>query len=165
MARDSQDRENLLRDATAFKSRVQLEVRTSERTVEVFAGFRLQGAVSLYVDQDPVYHFNNAGQLRRAFVNDKIFKAEKGQLIAWLPQRNESEVAMIRQAMTEPEQKEFCRSLENQVDDLHRAIAAGDYVLEGQVSIEEHEDVVERLADFLGRLGKIEVAASPHVGR
>ncbi len=163
MARDSQDRENLLRDATAMKSRVQIEVTHGKRTVEVFAGFRSQGAASLYFDQDPVYHFNSAGQLRRAFVDDRLIKAEKGRLVAWLPQRSESEVAMLRQPMSDSEQESICAKIKKQFGELRRAIATGGYVLVGQVA--EKEDVVERLADFLEAIEKVVVAASPHVGR
>lgn len=40
MARHTEDREDLLRDATALVPRVMLQVEIEERTVEVFAGFR-----------------------------------------------------------------------------------------------------------------------------
>ena len=81
MARESHDREDLLRDATAYVSRMQLAVDLGNGTVEVFAGFHSTGAFSLYFNQDPVYHFNRSGELRRAFVDDELIKAEAGSLV------------------------------------------------------------------------------------
>jgi len=43
MSRDAQDREDLLRDATAFAARVQMKVLCGEKPIEVFAGFRTGG--------------------------------------------------------------------------------------------------------------------------
>ena len=61
MARHAQRRENLLRDARALTPRVLLQLTVLGKSVEVFAGFR-GDSLSLYFGEDPVYHFNAAGE-------------------------------------------------------------------------------------------------------
>jgi len=171
MARASQDREDLLRDATAFATRVQLKVPSGERSRVVFAGFRMGGAMSIYFDQDPVYHFNTAGHLRRAFVNDDLVKAERGRLVCLRRQRHEerheerseSESALIRNAMTPLEQQDFCQTVRQQLHDFLQEIVEESYVMDGQVQEDGKENVLQRLTVFLEQLGEIVVAESPHV--
>lgn len=49
--------------------------------VEIVIGFRVQGQMSLYWDQDPVYQFDADKNLRRAFINGDRYKAVDGRLI------------------------------------------------------------------------------------
>ena len=84
MAREEADREDLLGDATAFVERIEWRLPSGDPTAQsdppgqiVFAGFRADDAVSFYFDADPVYHFNAAGQLRRAFCQGLLLKAER----------------------------------------------------------------------------------------
>ena len=163
MARHSQDREDLLRDATALVNRAQLQVKLMDRSHDIFFGFRAQGAASIYFDQDPVYHFNDAGELRRAFVDDLLIKSERGQLVTWRRQTGTQEVAMIRAEMTAEAQREFCQRVTTQLQALLRAIVVPDYVLVGQVTATEGGQVVDLLAEFLERTIDIKVAASPRV--
>jgi len=162
MPRETEDREDLLRDATAYVTRVQLKFASDATLVEVFAGFRVQGAASFYFDQDPVYHFNSAGQLRRAFVDDVLIKAESGQLVEWRRQRTDTTVTMLRQEMSAEQQHKFCETAVRQLGGLRQSIAQGSIVLEGQIPA--GEDVVVRLAAYLERCETIEIADSPHVG-
>ena len=81
MARDAHDREDLLRDARGLSPRVQLEVELSAGPAELFAGFRGE-SLSLYFGQDLAFHFNDRGELRRAFAVDELLKADGGRLVA-----------------------------------------------------------------------------------
>ncbi len=163
MASQSQDREDLLRDATAFATRVQLLVSWGDRSEVIFAGFRAGGAASFYFDQDPVYHFNTAGQLRRAYVDDFLVKAEAGQLVRLRRQRSKSESAMIRDEMTPDQQQAFCQKALQQLQELLQVMIDKKYVLEGQVAATESEKPLDRLTIYLKQLGEIEVADSPGV--
>ena len=170
MARNSQDRENLLRDATAFTTRVQLilshehQPADEHRPAIVFAGFHTAGAVSFYFDQDPVYHFNWKGQLRRAFVDDVLIKAESGRLIGWTRQHSETEVAMLRNEMPPGEQQAFCNVALERLRQLQQTLATGKYEIEGQVQPDDGgEPVLDRLANFLASLDSIQIAESPRV--
>jgi len=163
MARHSHDRENLLRDATAFTRRVQFAVDLGDGPTEVFAGFRANNAASIYFDQDPVYHFNANGEMRRAFVDGLLIKAEDRHLVVMRREHGESEVAMRSTTMTDDAQREFCQTTAAQLGKLRLALVAGAYRVEGQVTAAADANVSERLLQFLETHADIHIAASPRV--
>src|SRR5688572_18570527 len=65
MARQEQDREDILREATALVERVELLI--PEFPEPIVAGFRRDGSASFFFGADPVLQFNAQGKLRRAF--------------------------------------------------------------------------------------------------
>ena len=160
MAREVHEREDLLRDATALVPRIQLRLTRDDSPLEVFAGFR-QGALSLYFGEDPVYHFNNAGELRRAFVDDKLIKAEKGKLVAWSPDRHDERTDMLRHDLTTDEQQRFCQRLMDWFTWLRTGLEGRRYEVVGQVP--EESDALERLQTWLADLSDVMVAESPRV--
>ncbi len=163
MARETHDREDLLRDATAFVSRVQLKLPSSRSPVEVFVGFRSDGAASFYFDQDPVYHFNRSGELRRAFVDELLIKADSGQLVTMRREREGGEVAMVTRALTGEQQAQFCRHALQQLGELREALELGRATVEGSITDETDEDVVDRVMKYLDELREISIAALPRV--
>ena len=160
MARKVHEREDLLRDATALVPRIQLRLTRNDSPLEVFAGFR-QEALSFYFSEDPVYHFNNAGELRRAFVDDKLIKAEKGKLVAWSPDRNDERTDMLRHDLTAEEQEQFCRVMLEWFTWLRTELSAKRYDVVGQVPLDS--DALERLEEWLANLDGVKVAKSPRV--
>src|SRR5215216_4505512 len=90
MAREGSSREDLLREATALVERIELLPRTTDRSMvasdlvgeHIIAGFRRDGALSIFFGEDPVYQFNAAGALRRAYCDGKLLKAARGRLAA-----------------------------------------------------------------------------------
>ena len=161
MARESQDRENLLRDATAFVTRVQLRVPIAGVDSEVFVGFRANGAVSYYFDQDPVYHFNQHGELRRAFSAGVLIKADQGYLATWQRQHRQGEVAMLRQDMSATEQNEFCVTAKQRLAELLQALTTNSYTLAGQVP--ESCDPIRQVIAWLEQQQQIQVAKAPNL--
>lgn len=77
MAKQTHDREDLLRDGTAMPIRGRMVIDG----VEVVIGFRPSGQLSLYWAQDPVFQFDDRQHLRRAFVDGCRLKAEAGRLV------------------------------------------------------------------------------------
>jgi len=163
MARAPQEREDLLRDATALVDRVELQVGAAKNSAIVFAGFRVGGAASFYFDQDPVYHFNNDHKLRRAHVDNELIKAEQGRLVALRRQQFENEVAMIRYVMQTDKQDKFCQTALKNLSQLCHALTAEDYTIMGQVSAVQDRSVVDQLITYLTSLQAVTVAASPRV--
>lgn len=163
MALESHDRENLLRDATAYVSRVQLSFLSSRAFDEVFVGFHATGAVSFYFDQDPVYHFNKSGMLRRAYVEDQLFKAERGQLIALSRQRDEREAALVRHPLSSDEQAFFCQTVATQLAEFQDGLNSREYQIDGIVAESPEQDIVARVTSYLQQLGDIVIAPSPRV--
>ena len=87
MARDESSREDLLREATALVERIELRITAPisaahDRDDHVVVGFRANGAASFFFGDDPVYQFNSAGQLRRAYCGGLLFKATHGRLVS-----------------------------------------------------------------------------------
>jgi hypothetical protein len=164
MARHSQDREDLLRDATALVDRVQIEVMLEGHSTELFAGFRAQGAASLYFDQDPVYHFNGRGELRRAFIAGELLKAEAGNLIAWTRQPSAQAVNLLRRRLAPEMQQQLLLALAQRMTELGQRLAAGEYDLQGQVAADRAEPPLERLAHFLDSCPEMTIARTPRVG-
>lgn len=155
MARHAQDREDLLRDAKALVPRVQLRLPILGKVCDVFAGFRT-GAASLYFDFDPVYQFNSAGELRRAFVDDCIVKAVAGRLKVWKTQRTPTEVTMQSHFMAPEEVEKLRGDLVARIHELQAGIERNKFELVGQVPAESN--AVEQLLAWLLELREFKIA-------
>src|SRR5215216_5583786 len=129
MARDESSREDLLREATALVERIELVPRTADLLTaasepagrRIIAGFRRDGALSVFFGEDPVYQFNAAGELRRAYRDGKLLKAIHGRLAALVRVRTEHEVQLVRHDLPPEEEATFLSQMEQQLRDLSRA--------------------------------------------
>lgn len=163
MARDAQDREDLLRDATAFHHRVELRFEGAYQAIPVVAGFRGEGALSVYFDQDPVYHFNTSGELRRAFVDGMLLKAESGGLVQLQRSTSTQETAMVRHELSQAEQQSFCQAMQRRLEQLHASLTEQGYELVGAVPSDEAGQIIADLLDWLGSKYPHNVAQLPNV--
>ena len=77
MALEERDREDLLRDGRMMPWRGECSIDG----VTVLAGFRRDQQLSLYCGPDPVFQFNSAGKLRRAYVDGRRLTARQGLLV------------------------------------------------------------------------------------
>lgn len=161
MARETHEREDLLRDATALVPRIMLRLERDGKPCEVFAGFRKEGAVSLYFDDDPVYHFNSAGELRRAFVDDCLVKAEQGRLVAMRPRRTAESTDLVRHELSAVEQKKFLAVMQERISWLREELAVERFEVVGQMP--ESADARAQLADWLEDSTDVRIAESPRV--
>ena len=162
MARQEVDKEDLLRDATALVDRVELAANgESFEGLRVVAGFRADGAASFFFGTDPVYHFNAAGELRRAYCDGLLVKAELSRLVSLRRERSAEEVQLIRHELSDAEQAAFLGQMQLWLQRVAQAIDAGEYSIVGQVR--RDEDVVERVMRWLTGRDAIVVAASPLV--
>ena len=93
MARIESDREDLIREATALQQRVEWAVPGEPEPV--VTGFKRDGSLSVYFGQDPVYQFNPTGQLRRAYVEDFLFRTQ-GDTLARPPRPGRRGTRRIR---------------------------------------------------------------------
>ena len=76
MARITQDREDLLLEATALVPRAMLRTSIAGTACEVFAGFR-GASLIIYFGPSTVYHFNASRRSRRAFIYGRVITAEE----------------------------------------------------------------------------------------
>ncbi len=103
MARDEQDREDLMREATALVERV--ELRTASESESVIVGFRRNGCASVFFGADPAYHFNASNELRRAYAAGELWKAQERRLIGMRRERTGTQVELRSRPLDEPEQQ------------------------------------------------------------
>jgi len=159
MARHESDREDLLREAIALVERIEL---ASEAPAElVVAGFRAGGALSVYFGADPVYQFNTAHQLRRAYCEGQLLKAVRGRLVSLQRVRGEREVQLLRHELTDAEQAAVVAEMQERLRKLAAQLESGGLRVVGQVP--DCADVRARLADWLTRHDGLPVAKTPHV--
>lgn len=105
MARNEADREDLMREAVALTERVELFVPGFEELITI--GLRGNGAMSIFVGQDPVYQFDPSGRLRRAFLDGFLFRSQHSGLARLDRVRTESEVQLQRHDLSPQECDEF----------------------------------------------------------
>ena len=98
MARSEHDREDLLAEATALVERV--EFTTPAFAEPIIFGVRRDGCLSVYLSADEAYHFNTRHELRRAYLDGRLLKAERQRLVALTRNRTATEVQLVRHQLT-----------------------------------------------------------------
>jgi hypothetical protein len=161
MAREIHEREDLLRDAVALVPRVLFRLQLSGRRVELFAGFRGE-SLSLYLDDDPVYHFNDRGELRRAFIEGRLIKAEQGRLVSMVRKRVDAEMVLERQSGSEQSDRDLLDRITRLLRELSDMLNIGAVEVVGRVP--QDGDAAARLSAWLAHHTTPTIAASPRVG-
>ena len=161
MARQETDREDLLREATALVERIELAPSGNPSADHVVAGFREAQALSVFFGSDPVYQFNTAGQLRRAFAAGLLYKAVDGRLVSLKRVRQPGEVQLVRQELTEDEQAVFVSEMHYRLREFLSQLNTGRLTIVGQVPPEA--DVWGRVQAWIATHELIPIARSPHV--
>ena len=151
MARHQEDREDILREATAFVERVELEIDGLEDPVVV--GFRSASGPAFFFGADPVYQFNSQSQLRRGYRQGCLLKAEAGRLIELRRERTESSMNLVRHELDEQQLSEFIRQLTGNLQFLGEALVSQHFRLVGQIPVEV--DVVGRVSRWLAEMPAI----------
>jgi hypothetical protein len=160
MARITRDREDLLLEATALVPRVMLRMAILGEPTEVFAGFR-GDSLSIYFGSTPVYHFNDVGELRRAFVDDCLIKAEAGQLIGAVRERSDEQVVLASTPLSTADRAQFAADLSARLTELREGLKCESFELVGQ---SPHEgDGVKRLRSWLADWLGLKIAAVANI--
>jgi hypothetical protein len=160
MSRRESDREDLLREATALVERAELQVQGFDETVIV--GFRQDGAASIFFGADPVYQFNAAGELRRAFVGGLLYKAERGKLVSLRRERTETETALMRRELSDGEADALGVEMRERLRQLEGAMAEGRFAVNGERP--DGSAVWRRIHGWLARFPQaVVIAGVPNV--
>ncbi len=161
MAREESDREDLLREATALVERIELAPAEAVNGEHIVIGFRTEGAASVYFGGDAAYHFNSSGELRRAYCDGLLYKAERGKLVALERVRQKNEVQLRPRPLPDTEQAMFLTMLVERLRKLADQCQQHVLVTVGQVPAEA--DVLQRALDWLKQAHDVTIATSPHV--
>ena len=118
--------------ATPSRSRLGFNFGLADSTAtEVFAGFR-GSCLSVYFGSSPVYHFNASRELRRAYADDRLVKAEKGRLVALRRVQSTSRSELLRTTWDEARMESFLAQLHERLATLSEALANGAFEVVGQ---------------------------------
>lgn len=159
MAREEHPREDLLREATALVERLELLPENGDASIVV--GFHQEGAASFYFGEDPVYHFNSAGELRRAYVKGKLYKADQRHLVELTRLRTPQQTQLVRDPLSPNETAAFLAAARQNLSRLASHLATHSFSLRGEVP--QGANVVERVKSLLEKLpDQLLIAASPH---
>jgi hypothetical protein len=159
MARHEQDREDLLREATALVERMELRIGGEDEPVVI--GFRRDGSPSVFLGGDPVYQFNSGGRLRRAFVDGLLYKAEKGRLVSLCRQRTPAETQLVRADLSDRQQQEFRAGMRTRLLKISRMLENSQFEIVGQVPLDR--DMLPRVREILPQLAAAPIAWTPRV--
>ena len=160
MARQESDREDLLREAIALVERIELALPDVSEAEHIVIGFRRDGSPSVYFGADPAYHLNSAGELRRAFIDDLLYKADGGALISLDRVRTADEVQLISRTPDATATAALLAYMNDRLLELAAQISSGALVVIGQVPA--GADILGRVSRWLSQSGPIGIAQSPH---
>ncbi len=143
MARQEEDREDLMAEATSLVERA--SVRLPGRDEETVVGFRREGSFSVYVTPDRVYQFTSNGKLRRAYVDGLLYKARAGELISLRRERHTADVLLISQALSDEAARAFLAEMQEYLQCLADSLSKKSYCCASQFP---------KTANVLGRVGE-----------
>jgi hypothetical protein len=133
MAREESDREDLMREAVALNRR--MEIGVVGFVDPIVLGFRdSTGWFSIYFGQDPVYTWDAAGQLRRAYEGGCLFRTQGTTLARLERVRSENAVELIRHDLDAGECESFLQRLRARLAELRDVLTAYRYTLQGCVT-------------------------------
>ena len=162
MAAEESDREDLLREATGLVDRIELTVAWLDEPL--VAGFRINGALSLFLGQAEVYQFDTQCRWRRGYYQGQLLKAVNGQLVQMHRQRGPAATELISRPLTHGEQQVAITRLTERLRQLEAALHAQAYSVVGQVAVSADTVPLPRLTEWLRRRPPvIEVASTPRV--
>ena len=161
MAREPSDREDLLRDAVGIPHRVEFRIDQDEPSIVI--GFRPNGAVSIYWGQDEHFQFNAAGQLRRAYWQEQLVKAERGRLVTMRREYQAERTVLLSRQMDQHETTHLFERLRVVIQQLTQAIANCQVEIVGVVS-QDDRDVLSDADQWLKKMaGAMTIANRPNV--
>ncbi|QDT92710.1 hypothetical protein [Gimesia algae] len=116
MALHEQDREDLMREATALFPRAEFQVELPE--APLFWGQKKNGHFAFYFGSDPVYQFDQNAELRRAFIDGKIYRTQGSTLARLTRVHNSAESILQRYDLTETELKACLQAMTQRFQQL-----------------------------------------------
>jgi hypothetical protein len=123
MSRQETDREDLMREAVALARRVELVCEGEPEPV--IAGFRRSGHLAVYFGADPVYQFDEAGRLRRAFIDGDLYRTQGETLARLTRRRTQAETVLDRHDLSADELTDVLTAARSRLERLARLIDSG----------------------------------------
>ena len=151
MARTEADKEDLIADATAMLPRAEyVAVDQPESSIAwefVTVGIRRDGAVSIYLDQDPFYQFDATGGLRRAYVGGFLFRSSSEGLTRLNRARTSEQTTLESVDLNADQLTDFRERTFSELATLQRSWRSGS--LRKNRSVPEDADPATQLSEFV----------------
>lgn len=166
MAHHETNREDLLAEGVNIPERGRVIGPDQRQWV---AGWRNGGSLSLFVDQDPVFHFNGCGEIRRAFIDGCKLTAKDRRLCELIRVPNENgRFSLTHEPLTDDQTESVQDKLRACLDDLRQALNAQDGRLPEDADIETvgiaADHFRERLLSWIDRqVSPLPIAEMPNV--
>jgi hypothetical protein len=148
MARHESAREDLMQEATGLARRAEWQVPFFSEPV--VAGFKKNGACSVYFGAEPVLQFDASGGLRRAFLEGFLFRTQGTTLARLRRNRTDTASELLRHDLDEGELATFRVQVCSWLHQLLQSIVQGEAVRLRQVP--EQGDVVLDVCVLLRRV-------------
>ena len=166
MSKQQQNKEDILREATALVNRI--EIKFSEKAVSeesVFVGFRRDGAVSFFFGAEPVYQFNTRHEFRRGYCKGAMLKAAKGKISQLTRVREGDQLVLLSRDYSGKQTAEFLEEMKHALLLLYKGIKGGQWnILGAVVEAGTAEELLNRVADWLEtHTSEIQIADVPNV--
>ena len=113
-----------MRSDAALVCRVELALPGEPE--HLVAGLRRNASLSLYFGSDPVYQFDAAGRLRRAFVDGKLYRSQGDTLAELVRQRTSNASHLLRNDLDEETLEQFRETMQARLEQLLETLDAGD---------------------------------------
>ena len=159
MAKNTEDREDLLRDATAYVRRIEF---VPPNLPPIFVGLREGGEPSFYFGQDHVLQFNSQAELRRAFWHQRMVASYQG-MPHWLD-RGDGRVRLKRTPLDDEHCREFATESVAALQSLQSALLRHQLPVRGEVPV--GGNVVAEIIQWLSaNANEVRYAMHPGVAR
>lgn len=155
MARHEHDKEDLIADATVLVDRAEFRVPDiGSRSCLVTAGFRENGQLSVYFDQDPFYQFDDDGRLRRGLEDGFLFRSQTTTLARMHRERDRNQTMLVRHDLTAEELIAFRQRMRDRLQDFQSALVADRLQRLRRVLVSgDFEDRLRQRLETIGQLG------------
>lgn len=151
MARVEADREDLFAEAVVLTRRLEAKRTTPSTSGEsdwLVAGIRESGAVSIYLGPDCVYHWDDAGRLRRAYLAGDLYRTQGMTLSRLRRERSDIETALVRHDLSASELVAFQSAMHLVLGRLMSSLGRSDWTIVRQIP----SDDARLLPDILARI-------------
>ncbi|MBA63830.1 MAG: hypothetical protein CMJ76_15865 [Planctomycetaceae bacterium] len=166
MAKQQQDKEDILREATALVNRVELQsFQDTDSPQSVFVGFRRDGAISFFFDTEPVYQFNSRHAFRRGYYQNTILKAEQGKIVQLVRTRKGEQLILLRRDYSDQQTVAFVQEMQQNLLELYSYLQSEQYRIVGAVVQQGTEqDLVSQIAVWIKKhASEIQIAEAANV--
>ena len=142
-------------EATALADRAEFACQPSAGRSYPWAiatvGFRRDGCLSVYFDQDPFYQFDPEGGLRRAYTDGFLYRSQGDTLAQLQRNRSGARTTLLRTDLTPQQLREFQQRMRDYLTGLLGGVTAGLFPMQRIVSgLDDFSDqVCSRLRQIL----------------